>query len=96
MEWETVRNPGHGSRIVRETDARIEEHTHREHLDPLLGILNGTNLAGSRAVEIGSLNIPPPSALNGGGSRSSQPGGMGRFEGPRSPPGRQSEFLDMC
>lgn len=45
-----------------------------------------------RTMSNGSVNIPPPSALNGGGGGPPQPGGMGRFEGPRSPPGRQSEF----
>lgn len=41
----------------------------------------------------GSLNIPPPTALNGAGGPPPPVGGMGRFEGPRSPPSRQSELL---
>jgi hypothetical protein len=44
-----------------------------------------------RHMSTGSLNIPPASALNGSGGPTTPSGGMGRFEGPRSPPGRQSE-----
>ncbi|KAH8779331.1 hypothetical protein BGZ57DRAFT_941511 [Hyaloscypha finlandica] len=43
-----------------------------------------------RHMSTGSLNIPPPSALNGSGGPTTPVSGMGRFEGPRSPPGRQS------
>jgi hypothetical protein len=43
-------------------------------------------------MSTGSLNIPPPSAINGSGGPTTPSGGMGRFEGPRSPPGRQSKF----
>jgi hypothetical protein len=46
-----------------------------------------------RHMSTGSLNIPPPSALNGSGGPTTPSGGMGRFEGPRSPPGRQSKFM---
>lgn len=46
-----------------------------------------------RHMSAGSLNIPPPSALNGSSGPTTPSGGMGRFEGPRSPPGRQSEFM---
>jgi hypothetical protein len=46
-----------------------------------------------RHMSTGSLNIPPPSALNGSGGPTTPVTGMGRFEGPRSPPGRQSEFM---
>lgn len=51
-----------------------------------------------RHMSTGSLNIPPPTAPNangnGNGNGAGQPpaGGMGRFEGPRSPPGRQSQY----
>jgi hypothetical protein len=45
-----------------------------------------------RHMSTGSLNIPPPSA-NGSGGPTTPSGGMGRFDGPRSPPGRQSEFM---
>lgn len=45
-------------------------------------------------MSTGSLNIPPPTAVNGnsGGPQQNGAGGMGRFEGPRSPPGRQSKW----
>jgi hypothetical protein len=46
-----------------------------------------------RHMSTGSLNIPPPSALNGSGGPTTPVGGMGRFEGPRSPPGRQSGIM---
>ena len=45
-----------------------------------------------RHMSTGSLNIPPPTALNGNGAGQPPAGGMGRFEGPRSPPGRQSQY----
>lgn len=47
-----------------------------------------------RHMSTGSLNIPPPTAVNGngGGPQQNGAGGMGRFEGPRSPPGRQSKW----
>ena len=44
-----------------------------------------------RHMSSGSLNIPPPSASNGNGGEATPNGAIGRFEGPRSPPGRQSE-----
>lgn len=43
----------------------------------------------------GSLNIPPPSAVNGTAGPAPPVGGMGRFEGPRSPPGRQSKIYEL-
>jgi hypothetical protein len=45
-----------------------------------------------RHMSTGSLNIPPPTALNGNGAGQPPAAGMGRFEGPRSPPGRQSQY----
>ncbi len=45
-----------------------------------------------RHMSTGSLNIPPPTALNGAGPPPPPVGGIGRFDGPRSPPGRQSEI----
>ena len=52
----------------------------------------GQRMPEYRHMSTGSLNIPPPSA-NGSGGPTTPLGGMGRFEGPRSPPGRQSEFM---
>ncbi|KAH7397732.1 spindle poison sensitivity protein-like protein Scp3 [Cadophora sp. MPI-SDFR-AT-0126] len=49
-----------------------------------------------RHMSTGSLNIPPPSALNGSGDSAAPSGGMGRFEGPRSPPGRQNTSHIPC
>lgn len=48
-----------------------------------------------RHVSIGSLNMPPSSAIHGAmplkHSTASPNAVMARFDGPRSPPGRQSE-----
>ncbi|KAH8789902.1 hypothetical protein F5882DRAFT_292434 [Hyaloscypha sp. PMI_1271] len=49
-----------------------------------------------RHMSTGSLNIPPPSALNGSGGPTTPVSGMGRFEGPRSPPGRQNTSHVPC
>ncbi|KAL5323172.1 hypothetical protein ACEPPN_007701 [Leptodophora sp. 'Broadleaf-Isolate-01'] len=49
-----------------------------------------------RHMSSGSLNIPPPNALNGAGGPPPPVGGMGRFEGPRSPPGRQNTSHVPC
>ncbi|KAK0113876.1 hypothetical protein ONS95_014121 [Cadophora gregata] len=49
-----------------------------------------------RHMSTGSLNIPPPNALNGAGGPPPPVGGMGRFEGPRSPPGRQNTSHVPC
>ncbi|TVY36660.1 Zinc finger protein [Lachnellula subtilissima] len=53
-----------------------------------------------RHMSTGSLNIPPPTAPNGNsnGNGAGQPpaGGMGRFEGPRSPPNRQNTSHVPC
>ncbi|EKD14980.1 uncharacterized protein L3040_003823 [Drepanopeziza brunnea f. sp. 'multigermtubi'] len=44
----------------------------------------------------GSLNIPPPSTIKGSGGPPPPVGGMGRFEGPRSPPSRQNTSHVPC
>ncbi|KAF8866312.1 hypothetical protein BDZ45DRAFT_735588 [Acephala macrosclerotiorum] len=49
-----------------------------------------------RHMSSGSLNIPPPSALNGNGAPPPPVGGMGRDFGPRSPPGRQNTSHVPC
>lgn len=49
-----------------------------------------------RHMSTGSLNIPPPTTLNGNGGPPPAVGGMGRFEGPRSPPGRQNTSHVPC
>ncbi|KAG9229126.1 hypothetical protein BJ875DRAFT_446249 [Amylocarpus encephaloides] len=49
-----------------------------------------------RHMSSGSLNIPPPTSLNGNGGGPPPVGGMGRFDGPRSPPGRQNTSHVPC
>ncbi|TVY60753.1 Zinc finger protein [Lachnellula suecica] len=49
-----------------------------------------------RHMSTGSLNIPPPTAPNGNGGAQPPAAGMQRFEGPRSPPGRQNTSHVPC
>ncbi|EPE34362.1 CCCH zinc finger [Glarea lozoyensis ATCC 20868] len=49
-----------------------------------------------RHMSSGSLNIPPPTAANGNSGGPPPVGGMGRFDGPRSPPGRQNTSHVPC
>ncbi|CAG8971378.1 hypothetical protein HYALB_00006928 [Hymenoscyphus albidus] len=51
-----------------------------------------------RHMSSGSLNIPPPTPINSSSNAGPPPpvGGMGRFEGPTSPPGRQNTSHVPC
>ncbi|CAL3969759.1 unnamed protein product [Diplocarpon coronariae] len=49
-----------------------------------------------RISSSGSRSIPPPNTINGAGGPPPPVGGMARFEGPRSPPGRQNTSHVPC
>ena len=82
-------------RVIQSSLKILEQtHSHPTLLLPKYNPQSAKMPSEYRHMSTGSLNIPPPTAANGNGSGGPPPnaaGGMGRFEGPRSPPGRQSK-----
>lgn len=80
-----------GVRIIKKSWDLADTTTSNSSVPPSNSMLSSPRMSTEyRHMSSGSLNIPPPNTLNGNGAPPPPAAGMGRFEGPRSPPGRQS------